>query len=149
MQLESVSIIGSTFFGVPRKLSLLGGHPGSFYRNILREIPEPVVEDLEWEAMVQASIDWQPSRTQLLLYGDRAEESASRDSEDILGIKLSLLKRISKHAELRCLQMILALLEATSDVVSHTIEKCLHQGESSPYSLWCGVVYGMVQHDIL
>ena len=138
MQLESVSTIGSSFFGVPRKLSLLGGHPGSFYRNILREIPEPEVEDLEWEAMVKASADWQPSRTQQLLYGDRADEGANRDSEDILGIKLVVLKKISKHAELRCLSMILSLLEATTDVVAHSIEKSLHQGESTNL-LWLRV----------
>ena len=130
MQLDAVSTVGSTFFGVQRKIQLLGGHPSSFYRTILKEIPPPdiVEDDVEYMHMVQASVEWQPSRTQLLLYGDKAEEGTNSNSEELLGIKLVLLKKIAKNTELKCLRMILALLEATTDVVASTIDKVIHEG---------------------
>ena len=129
MQLEASTTLGSTFFGVPRKVTLLGGHPASFYRTILKEIPTPKGPDEEYDQMIEACIKWQPSRTQLLLYGDRVEENADRNSETILGIKLVLMKKLCKHAELRCLRMILSLLEATTDSVATTIETSLNQGK--------------------
>ena len=136
MQLEASTTLGSTFFGVPRKVTLLGGHPASFYRTILKEIPTPKGPDEEYDQMIEACIKWQPSRTQLLLYGDRVEENADRNSETILGIKLVLMKKLCKHAELRCLRMILSLLEATTDSVATTIETSLNQGKIL-YTILC------------
>ena len=101
----------------------------AFYRTILKEIPTPKGPDEEYDQMIEACIKWQPSRTQLLLYGDRVEENADRNSETILGIKLVLMKKLCKHAELRCLRMILSLLEATTDSVATTIETSLNQGK--------------------
>jgi hypothetical protein len=79
--------------------------------------------------MKKAEIDWKPSAVQLLLLGDKVEEGGGKKSEDIIGIKLSLLKKIGKHTELKCLRLFLSLLEATTDVVAHTIHKSLREGE--------------------
>ena len=78
--------------------------------------------------MKKAEIDWKPSTVQLLLLGDKVEEGNHRKSEDLIGIKLSLLKKIGKHTELKCLRMFLSLLEATTDVVAYTIHKSLREG---------------------
>jgi hypothetical protein len=78
--------------------------------------------------MVKARTTWQPSRTQIVLYGERTEEGAKRNSDELLGIKMKLFKKVSMHAELKCLRMILALLEATTDTVAHTLENYLQEG---------------------
>ena len=79
--------------------------------------------------MKKAEIDWKPSSVQILLLGDKVEEGGGKKSEELIGIKLSLLKKIGKHTELKCLRMFLSLLEATTDVVAHTIHKSLREGK--------------------
>ena len=131
LQLQATSTIGRKFFGLqPRTITLLGGHPYAFYRTVLNEIPvlENLETDLEYELMKKAEIDWKPSAVQLLLLGDKVEEGGGKKSEDLIGIKLSLLKKIGKHTELKCLRLFLSLLEATTDVVAHTIHKSLREG---------------------
>lgn len=86
--------------------------------------------------MKKAEIDWKPSTVQLLLLGDKVEEGNNKKSEDLIGIKLSLLKKIGKHTELKCLRMFLSLLEATTDVVAHTIHKSLREGKLISYIHW-------------
>eukprot|EP00596_Hydrurales_sp_CCMP1899_P005089 CAMPEP_0119051638 /NCGR_PEP_ID=MMETSP1177-20130426/73187_1 /TAXON_ID=2985 /ORGANISM="Ochromonas sp, Strain CCMP1899" /LENGTH=757 /DNA_ID=CAMNT_0007030911 /DNA_START=1652 /DNA_END=3923 /DNA_ORIENTATION=- len=131
MHIEATCTIGSRFIGTQRKIPLLGGYPGNFYKAILKEIPPPeFLSDAsdDYVAMLRARSDWKPSLTQILLNGEYSSEGAQKSSEKILGIDLDLLKKIGKFAELSCLRMILALLEATVDKVALTIDSCLNKG---------------------
>lgn len=100
--------------------------------------------------MKKAEIDWKPSTVQLLLLGDKVEEGNNKKSEDLIGIKLSLLKKIGKHAELKCLRMFLSLLEATTDVVAHTIHKSLREGKLQTFTVihfsifFCGFLFNFI-----
>jgi hypothetical protein len=130
IHIEATSTIGSRFIGTQRKISLLGGYPGSFYKAILKEIPPPEFLDdaPDYIAMQKARSDWKPSLTQILVNGEYSLEGAKKNSEKIIGINLDLFKKIGKFAELSCLRMILALLEATTDTVAQTIDSCLNKG---------------------
>lgn len=150
MQLEAESVVGRKFFGqLDRKLTLRGGSPWTFYSTILDEIPEPEFagQDSEWSMMNRARRDWKQSHGQALLYGTvlggdlrdwkpsvmqarilGTDEATMKESEELIGIKLSLLKKIGKNTELKCLRMFLSLLEATSDQVAGAIEGSLKEG---------------------
>lgn len=130
MDLEATSTIGTNFLGQKRTITLHGGNPCSFYRTILQETPDPefAIHDPEWATMCRAERDWKPSRLQLLRYGDKCEEGKYKNSQDLLGVKLSLLKEIGRQAELKCLRMFLCLMEATNDNVSSAIVKTLKEG---------------------
>jgi hypothetical protein len=150
MQLEAESVVGKKFFNqLDRTLTLRGGSPWTFYSTILEEIPEPEFagQDGEWCMMNRARRDWKQSPGQALLYGTvlggdlrdwkpsalqarllGTDEATFKDSEELIGIKLSLLKKIGKNTELKCLRMFLSLLEATSDMVATAIEGSLKEG---------------------